>query len=175
MPAHIHPSRQRFTCETRPIFNGLVNSDSASQDYPRPATCPEPLRPMEALPPSAQCLLHHVRGSYPSFIAHTGSCARPKPSRHIRLTLLDGSLQVVASPCWEMALPDIISAILVWVLGPLLRRAPSVHVLVSSRRAPASPQGEQVRRARLPPQCNFDDGGYFGVAVIPLCSGSHTR
>ena len=28
-------------------------------------------------------------------------------------SLCDGSLQVVTSPCWELALPDVISAILV--------------------------------------------------------------
>ena len=32
--------------------------------------------------------------------------------------LVGESSQVVASPCWDMALPDVISAILVWVLGP---------------------------------------------------------
>ena len=37
------------------------------------------------------------------------------------------SLQVVASPCWAMALPDIISATLVQVLGPIPRRAPRLH------------------------------------------------
>ncbi len=68
------------------------------------------------------------------------------------------SLQVVVSPCWEMALPDVISAIRVWVHGPLPRSAPSVRLPVSSRRASASPQKSQVRHARPPSQCNFDDG-----------------
>jgi hypothetical protein len=40
------------------------------------------------------------------------------------------SLQVVASPCWAMALPDIISATLVQVLGPIPRRAPRLHVSI---------------------------------------------
>jgi len=35
----------------------------------------------------ASCL-HHIREHYPSFIAHTGSCARPKPSRRLRLSLI---------------------------------------------------------------------------------------
>jgi len=30
---------------------------------------------------------HHVSGSYPTFFAHTGSCARPKPSPRLRLSL----------------------------------------------------------------------------------------
>lgn len=62
--------------------------------------------------------------------------------------LYSGSLQVVTSPCWEMVLPGVISAILVWVLGPLPRSASSVLLSVSSRRATASPHEAQVRRAR---------------------------
>jgi hypothetical protein len=31
---------------------------------------------------------HHLRGHYPSFIAHTGSCARPNPSRRLWINLL---------------------------------------------------------------------------------------
>ena len=45
---------------------------------------------MEVLPPSAQCLMQHVRGSYPSFIAHTGSCARPNPSLPVSALALYG-------------------------------------------------------------------------------------
>ena len=33
-------------------------------------------------------VLHYIRGSYPSFIAHTGSCARPKSSFRLQLSLL---------------------------------------------------------------------------------------
>jgi hypothetical protein len=53
----------------------------------------------------------------------------------------DGSSQVVANPCWEMVLPDVISAFLVWVLGPIPRDVTSVHVPVSSRGATAVAQG----------------------------------
>ena len=49
-----------------------------------------------------------------------------------------GSLQVVASPCWEMALPDVISAILTQVPGPLPRDVLPVHMLISSRQTTAS-------------------------------------
>ena len=57
-------------------------------------------------------LLAISRGHYSSFLAHTGSCVRPSPSRRLGGPSYAGSLQVVASPCWGMALPDIISAIL---------------------------------------------------------------
>ena len=51
----------------------------------------------------------------------------------------DESLQVVANPCWKMARPDIISAILTWVLGPLPRSVLLVHMLASSQKTTASP------------------------------------
>ena len=89
-------------------------------------------------PPSAQ-------GSF----ARNGCCpnASPRPARSRRelpqlrrsyepmrqtmclpptSLLYGGSLQVVASPCWQMALPDVISTVCVQALGPLPRRVPSV-------------------------------------------------
>ena len=41
-----------------------------------------------------------LRGHYSSFLAHTGSCVRPSPSRRLGGPSYAGSLQVVASPCW---------------------------------------------------------------------------
>ena len=46
-------------------------------------------------------------------LATMNPCARPKASHRLQSSLYGGSLQVVANPCRQMALPDIISAILV--------------------------------------------------------------
>jgi hypothetical protein len=75
------------------------------------------------------------------------SCAIPKPSRRFRLALYGKSLQVAVSPCWELALPDVISANLspdAWIHTPA---APVVHLLVSSHRASAFPTYTQGRRS----------------------------
>jgi len=56
------------------------------------------------------------------------------------IALSHESLQVAASPCWELAFPDVISSIFLWVLGPVPRLAHPVHSLVSSRTTSASPQ-----------------------------------
>ena len=98
MLTHIHPSRLRFTCRTRPLFNGPAS----------PARSPG----LSQGPPGAQspfartrCSLvrrgvsHPVRGHYPSFIARTNSCARPNPSRRLRLSLLR---QVFAGCCQSL-------------------------------------------------------------------------
>jgi hypothetical protein len=45
---------------------------------------------------------HHVRGSYPSFIAHTGSCVRPNASIRLRLSLF----QMVFAGCRQSLLTD---------------------------------------------------------------------
>ena len=72
--------------------------------------------------PSRCNVLRHIGRHYPLIIALTGSCARPKPSRCLRSPLCSRSLQVVASPCWEMALPNVISAspsLGAWTLTPV--------------------------------------------------------
>jgi hypothetical protein len=71
---------------------------------------------------------------------------------------LKRSLQVAVSPCWKLALPDIISTILAWLPGPLPRSVSPVHLPVSSRRTSASPQWRQVRHTDLSLQCNFNRG-----------------
>ena len=68
------------------------------------------------------------------------------------------SLQVAVSPCWKMALPDIISTILAWLPGPLPRSVSPVHLPVSSRRTSASPQWRQARHTAPSLQCNFNWG-----------------
>src|SRR5712691_6662200 len=71
-------------------------------------------------------------------------------SRPMHGGLVRESLQVAACPCWEEALPDVISSISVEVLGPVPRRASSVPLPVSSRRTSASPYMQEVRRAETP-------------------------
>ena len=71
-------------------------------------------------------------------------------SRPMHCGLVRASLQVAVSPCWEEALPDVISSISVEVLGPVPRRASAVPLPVSSRRTAASPYVQEVRRAETP-------------------------
>ena len=87
----------------------------------------------------------------------------------------DGSLQVVANPCWEMALPDVISEFLVQVLGPIPRDVLLVHSPVSSQETPASHLVERVSHIACSRQCSFSRGANFEAAVIRLCSGPCTR
>lgn len=97
------------------------------------------------------------------------------PPRASDSSLCAWSLQVAVSPCWETALPDVISATLAQVPGPIPRRAPWLRLSVPSPGTPVSPHGKRVRRADLPPHGNFGGEPYIEAAVIRLPSGSYTR
>jgi hypothetical protein len=95
--------------------------------------------PMTESPFARWALPHHPR-SY-GLMRQTSSLCDPLLRSGSR------SLQVAASPCWPEVFPDVISAIRVWVLGPLPRSARVVPLLVTSHTTPASPERAQVRRA----------------------------
>jgi hypothetical protein len=88
-------------------------------------------------------LLDHLRSYW--LMRQTKTLSRPQ-----FVALCHESLQVAARPCWELALPDVISSIFIWVLGPVPRRASPVLSLVSSRKTSASPKSKKVRRAGTP-------------------------
>jgi len=166
-PAAEERKRQRACA---PALAGLpAGSSRLPETRPNPARCPVAVR--RPGPPSAQGSFARfgrnplrrdvqrlVGGRYPTLIAPTSPCARPTASRRLRLPSHGGSSQVVAAPCCQWVLPGVISAIPAWVLGPLPRGAPSVHLPVTSRRASASPYLTGVRHAGHPPMCNFDGG-----------------
>jgi len=82
---------------------------------------------------------------YSGLMRQTSPLSRPTHDGLVRQ-----SLQVAACPCWEEALPDVVSSICVEVLGPVPRRASAVPLPVSSRRTSASPYMQEVRRAETP-------------------------
>ena len=91
------------------------------------------LEPPSAQSPFAPCrryldgedVLRLLERHYPSFIAHTDSCAKPLPSLRFQVTpLFERSLQVAASPRCVKARPNAISVVLPCVPGPLLQLLP---------------------------------------------------
>src|SRR5437660_8989030 len=104
-----------------------------------PSLYREPLRPFGVLPRRGSCS-HNLGQHYPTLNATPGSCARPLPSHSLCTVAWSVSLcRLPCTPCWEEVLPDVVSSICVEVLGPVPRRASSVHLPVSSRRTSASP------------------------------------
>ena len=162
MPAHMHSSQFWFACEASPLFVArlsrlCVRARPWDRQVPR-----APLRAPGVTHCAATSSVASAGVTPPSSLIRTHAPDQNPPA-DFGFPYFGRSLQVVASPCWELALPGVISAILAWVLGPLPRSAPSVHLLVSSRRASASPQTAQVRRARQPPQCSFNDVNISGL------------
>jgi hypothetical protein len=108
-------------------------STCESVDHCYPVLCPEV--------PLPQCpLLTESRFAWPQCYRVPGRCrstvsvgvTRPSslipahasdqnPLADFGCPYFGKSLQVATSPCWEMALPDVISAIFVWVLGSVPR------------------------------------------------------
>src|SRR5262245_59235130 len=108
-----------------------------------------PSPPWGVTPPRVVC--PRPRPALPGPHRYYGLMRQTSPlSRPTHDGLVRQSLQVAACPCWEEALPDVISSISVEVLGPVPRRASSVLLPVSSQRASASPHVQQVRRAETP-------------------------
>jgi len=138
--AHIHPCRPRFASRARPRFGGAGLPWLCVQEPPPgPPSAQSPFAqlrscrrrdglhgpPRRALPPLPRSygLMRQTKSLPPPTVA----------------PLVDGSWQVAASPCWEMALPDVISANpspSAWAPTPAV---PVVLCPVSSHRATAFP------------------------------------
>ena len=101
----------------------------------------------EGITPPSSLLRAHAPDQHPPSASGRPLCTR--------------SLQVAASPCWLLALPDIISVILMEVLGPLPRRARQLHMPISSLTTAASRQEIRVRHTRTSLQGDFHRVGTF--------------
>jgi len=149
--AHIHPTHVWFTALRamgsvdhqieRNVSGGVTCTAITVPRAPSPLWGVTPRRVVCSQPRSALPDPHR----YYELMRQTSTLSRPT-----HYGLVRKSLQVAACPCWEEALPEVISPICVEALGPVPRRASAVHLPVSSRRTSASPHVQQVRRAETP-------------------------
>src|SRR5215471_589175 len=129
----------------------------------------EPLHPAEVLPPRRT-----IPGPLGS-ITHPSSLLRAHAPDHDPPTSLgcpsvSGSVQVVARPCWALALPGVISAPLspdAWTHTPAV---PLVHTPVSSQGTSAFTALEPARHATGSVQ-RLPYGDDVGAAVMRSCAG----
>ena len=138
MLAHMHPSPLRFTCRTRPLFNGSATPAQGPRDRPRPTRCQEPLCPLRVLP-FKEWFSHHLERHYPLIVALMGSCARPKPSRCPRSPYTAGLCSLSPVPAGRWPFPTLSPPVFPQMPGPLPRWDPMVHMPVSSHRTSAFP------------------------------------
>ena len=120
---------------------------------------------------------HHIRRHYPSFIAHTGSWARPNPPIVFGRPYYNRSLSRRAGlpvPAGRWPFPTLSLQSLYRCLDPY----PAVFLRCTCSFLPEEhrphTRSETLGTSGLSLQCNFYKARYFGAAVIPLCSGSHT-
>ena len=119
MLAHMHPSPLRFTCRTRPLFNGSATPARG----PGPAKAHQvPRAPLPSLGVTLQGVAPPPREALPPYHRSYGLMRQSKTLPLPSVALYSRSLQVVASPCWKMAFPEVISASLspdAWTLTPV--------------------------------------------------------
>ena len=112
--------------------------------------------------PSRRSLTGYVNGRYPAFIARTGPCAGPNPSRRLRSLPWSASLcRLSPVPAGRWPFPTLSLQIFPWMLGPLPRRVLEVHVPVSSLddvglpRMPTGSAFPQLSLKRFPERACF--------------------
>ncbi len=176
MPAHIHPLPYEFA--TRLVMKvhlpSLPGSVSCDGSFSLPPCAESPFA-------QNRCyllwhdVLHHVGRHYPSFIAHTGSCARPKPSCFLQPQLG----QQVFAGCRKPLLGNGPSRrylcnpyMVAWTLTP--RRFPGAFTRFFPENIGLT---LDLRRSahRFIPTLQLQWGTHFEAAVIPLCSGPHVH
>jgi len=167
----IHPTRPQFAPRLASAYRNRSARPCVRTGHgAEAARCPEPLRPVPALP---------VPGRRPApprevlapLLAHTGSCARPRLSRRpwssLRLRVFAGWRQ----PLLRRGPSQRYSAFpspRAWTPAPA---APGVLLPASSPRASAFPAMQNGSAPRNRPANDFPPAQHFGAAVIPLCSG----
>jgi len=187
MPAHIHPSRLWFTCGTRPIFNDTAYPGSESGAGQGPPGAQSPFAPSGCYPFGDDVTITY--GGVTPIIAHTGSCARPEPSRRFRLSLI----RRVLAGCRQSPLG--VGPSQHYLCNPCVGAWTPTPQCPSSALARFFPEGNGLTsnvtgsaHGKYSLQCNFNRVLLFGAAVrqahrpevsgravIPLCSGSHDR
>src|ERR687895_2642363 len=174
MLAHLHPTPYRFTSKSRSVprlwIIRCVQLCVRVAPVPNPPSAQSPFARFKVLPLPSGCLAPVSRRDS-AFIAPTGSCAIPKPSPRLGITLAHG----VFTGCYQ----------------PLLGVGPSRPYLCESFPTcldpyPGGPQGAFTRffpqGVGLPRSCSgsalhhildshFSPGGLFGAAAISSCSG----
>src|SRR5947208_12222334 len=94
MLAHVHPTPYRFTSKSRSVprlrIIRCVRLCVRIAPVPNPPSAQSPFARFKVLPLPSGCLVHPVSRRDSAFIAPTGSCANPKPSPHLGITLAYG-------------------------------------------------------------------------------------
>lgn len=155
MLTHVRLAPRWFACRPSPPLRCVWSQlnvwarpepPSAQSSFARPGRYPGAAR----WPAPRQRELPR-RQRYYELMRQTNSLRPP------RFVALSGrSLQVVVSPCWKLALPDVISVVCVKVLGPLPRSVPWLAPFVNQGHRPR-PRSAKLGTLNCP--CNATSTG----------------
>ena len=170
MLTHIHPSRFGLHARLVPsLWVLVVPAQRLGQSRNRQV-------PRAPLPASGVTLGSEMSSISSEGVTPPSSLIRTHASDHnppadFGCPYFGRSLQVAVSPCWKMALPDVISAICVEVLGPIPRRVPVGPVRLGTLPSGRAHRPQDIgltpvltgsaREFSL--QCNFHRGGLSGL------------
>jgi hypothetical protein len=163
MLTHIHPFCLRFTCRTRPINWG---SSHFWLTHPKPAKCPEPLCPQQALPLAVQ---HHALHQRALHLLHC-SYGLMRQTKSLSLTsvvpISAGLCRLSSVPAGRWPFPtlslqslrrclDPYPAVFSWCSCSLLPRRQRPHL-----------RHHKFGTPNYPCNATSTGGDYFGAAVI---------
>ena len=121
------PSHAWFACENRSYIKGNGYLSSMSEASPEPPSAQSPFARLGRYL-RRRDLKHLVRGRYPSFIARTDSCARPKSSLRLRSMPWSESLcRLSSAPAGRWPFPTLSPQSVLGRLDPYPQR-PLGHV-----------------------------------------------
>jgi hypothetical protein len=172
MLTHIHPAPLRFACGTRlGLRNPTLAGSMSGVGYGQARQVPRAPYAHRRCYLGWGDLSHHLRGRYPSFIALTGSCARPNPSRRLRsMPWSAGLCRLLSAPAGRWPFPTLSPQVSPQVPEPLPRRSPwcTCSFLPTGHRP--SPRCNWVG---IPPRpySDFSTDPHFGAVAIRLPSG----
>jgi len=122
MLAHVRPAPPRFTTEPRPNY-GIADLGSKSEANHGPPSAQSPFARWRCYR-QRRDVQRRVSGHYPTFIAPTGSCARPNPSHRLRSRPWSmGLCRWSPVPAGRWPFPTLSPQVFPQVPGPLPRRS----------------------------------------------------
>jgi hypothetical protein len=175
MQAHIHPSLLWFACESRPKFNGIVQPGSASRTNQGPPRAQSPFARSRRYLHRHEVLCFTSEGVTPPSSLLRTHAPDQNPPANFDSPYKAGLCRLLPVPAGRWPFPTLSPQSLYRCLDPcpavssqcirsFLPKKHRPHVRSETFGTPKTPYNATSTGSRI-----------FGAAVIPLCSGAHTR
>ena len=171
MLAHIHPSRPWFDHGLVPASETTGISALCLSGVSEPPSAQSPLA-CNGCYPLQGGVERHLEAHYRSFFAHTGSCARPRPSHRLQFPSPMGLCRLSPVPAGRWPFPTLSLRVFPWMPGSVPRWPVrcSCPVLPSQHRP--SPRGVNRSACHNIPPSDFIAGESFAVVIISYVQAS---